>query len=159
MAPGASPETGAWGELVLPVREGRFDMAQGKVLIVDDQTSFRRVLRLTLALEGFEITEASTGEEALALLDIGHYEAVLLDIDMPGMGGIETCRELRRRNPSLPILMLTVRDQPEDKAEAFDAGANDYMTKPFLISDLVARLSAAVRSSAKVMIGEATLRG
>jgi two-component system KDP operon response regulator KdpE len=100
---------------------------QGKVLIVDDEPSFRRVLRATLAALGFEVLEASTGEQALALLGAERCDVVLLDIDLPGMGGIEVCRELRRKDPRVQIMMLTVRDGEEDKVKAFDAGADDYV--------------------------------
>jgi two-component system KDP operon response regulator KdpE len=120
---------------------------QGKVLIVDDEPSFRRVLRATLAALGFEVLEASTGEQALALLGAERCDVVLLDIDMPGMGGIEVCRELRRKDPRVQIMMLTVRDGEEDKVKAFDAGADDYVAKPFSLPELLARLRAAVRRS------------
>jgi two-component system KDP operon response regulator KdpE len=117
---------------------------QGKVLIVDDESSLRRVLRVSLAAIGFEAEEASTGEEALALLSADHYDVVLLDIEMPGQGGIETCREINRRSPRPAVLMLTVRDGKEDKAKAFEAGADDYITKPFRFPDLVARVRTAL---------------
>jgi len=118
---------------------------QGKVLIIDDETSIRRALHTTLTTLGFEVAEAITGEHALALLATTSYDAVLLDINMVGMGGIETCRQIRRRFPSLAILMLTVRDSEDDKVEALEAGADDYVTKPFHVRELVARLQAAVR--------------
>jgi two-component system KDP operon response regulator KdpE len=117
---------------------------QSKVLIVDDEPSLRRVLRVSLAAIGFEAEEASTGEEALALLGVDHYDVVLLDIEMPGQGGIETCREINRRSPRPVVLMLTVRDGEEDKAKAFEAGADDYITKPFRFPDLVARVRTAL---------------
>jgi two-component system KDP operon response regulator KdpE len=117
---------------------------QGKVLIVDDKSSLRRVLRVSLAALGFEAEEASTGEEALAMLGAGHYDVVLLDIEMPGKGGIETCREINALSPRPVVLMLTVRDGAEDKAKAFEAGADDYVTKPFRLPDLVARVRSAL---------------
>jgi two-component system KDP operon response regulator KdpE len=119
----------------------------GKILIVDDEPAFRRVLRTTLAALGFEIVEASTGEQALVLVGTDRCDVVLLDIDMPGMGGIEACRELRRKDPRLQIMMLTVRNGEEDKVKAFDAGADDYVAKPFPFSEFLARLRAAVRRS------------
>jgi two-component system KDP operon response regulator KdpE len=125
-------------------------MPQGKILIVDDEPSFRRALRTTLAAMGFEIAEASTGEQALTLFGADRCAVVLLDIDMPGMGGIEACRELRRRDARLQIMMLTVRDGQEDKARAFDAGADDYVTKPFAMPELLARLRAAIRRSGAI---------
>jgi two-component system, OmpR family, KDP operon response regulator KdpE len=118
---------------------------QGTVLVVDDDSSARRVLRLTLSGMGFAIVEAARGEEALSLVRANRFDAVLLDIDMPGMGGIETCRCLRRASARLPILMLTVHDGEEDKVRALDAGADDYITKPFRLRELTARLRSAVR--------------
>jgi two-component system KDP operon response regulator KdpE len=116
-----------------------------KILVVDDDSSIRRALRTTLGALGFEVEEARDGEAALALLRSRQFDAVLLDINMPGMGGIETCRELRRLKPVLPIVMLTVRDSQDDIVRTLDAGADDYITKPFHIRELVARLRAAVR--------------
>ena len=93
------------------------------------------------------IGEAGNGEEALVRLRMVNYDAVLLDINMPGMGGMETCRRIVQIYPRLPVIMLTVRDDEEDKVEALDAGAHDYVTKPFQIRELTARLRAAIRSS------------
>jgi two-component system, OmpR family, KDP operon response regulator KdpE len=116
----------------------------GKVLIVDDEASIRRALRVTLATLGFEVQEASTGEQALALLGAFQYDVVLLDIEMPGKDGIETCREIQRLAPRPVVFMLTVRDSEEDRANAFEAGADDYFTKPFRLPDLLARLRTAL---------------
>jgi len=118
--------------------------AQRKVLIVDDERLLRRVLCLTLATLGFIAEEASTGEQALALLGVNHYDAVLLDVDMPGKGGIETCREIQTLSPRPVILMLTVRDDREHTAKALEAGADDYITKPFHLRDLVERIRASL---------------
>jgi two-component system KDP operon response regulator KdpE len=120
---------------------------QGKVLLVDDDASIRRALRTTLSVLGFEIEEASSGEQAVSFVRTERYDAVLLDINMPGRGGIEACRNLRRLAPGLPILMLTVRDSANDKIDALDAGADDYITKPFHIGELTARVRSAVRRS------------
>ncbi len=120
---------------------------QARVLIVDDEPSIRRALRTTLGTLGFDIEEAVTGEQALPLLRASSFDAVLLDINMPGMGGIEACREIRRQFPRVAVLMLTVRDSEDDKVEALEAGADDYVTKPFPIRELVARVRAAVRRS------------
>jgi len=114
---------------------------------VDDEPSIRRALRTTLGTLGFEVQEAVTGEQALPLLRASSFDAVLLDINMPGMGGIQACREIRRQFPTLAVLMLTVRDSEDDKVEALEAGADDYVTKPFPIRELVARVRAAVRRS------------
>lgn len=94
---------------------------------------------------GFDPFESSRGEEALSLIELSRFDLVLLDINMPGMGGIATCRAIRKAQPLLPILMLTVRDGEEDKVDALNAGADDYVTKPFAIRELVARIRAVMR--------------
>jgi two-component system KDP operon response regulator KdpE len=118
-----------------------------KILIVDDDSSIRQALQTTLSTLGFMVINAGRGEEALALVRMTQFTAVLLDINMPGMNGIEVCRQVRRIAPRLSILMLTVRDCEEDKVEALDAGADDFVTKPFHVGELSARLRAAVRRS------------
>jgi two-component system, OmpR family, KDP operon response regulator KdpE len=122
-------------------------LLQGKVLLIDDDASIRRALHTTLSALGFEIDEASSGEQAVSFVRTERYDAVLLDINMPVVGGIETCRMLRRLAPGLPILMLTVRDSTDDKIDALDAGADDYITKPFHVGELTARVRSAVRRS------------
>ncbi|HTC34599.1 MAG TPA: response regulator transcription factor [Bryobacteraceae bacterium] len=119
--------------------------SQGSILIVDDDASVRRALRTTLQALGFNTTEASGGEEALVSVCTTPFDVVLLDINMPGMNGHEACRHLRRLVPRIGILMLTVRDSEEDKVNALEAGADDYVTKPFHIRELTARVRAAVR--------------
>ncbi|MDR3725668.1 MAG: response regulator transcription factor [Terracidiphilus sp.] len=116
-----------------------------RILVVDDESAIRRALRPPLVELGFHVAEASRGEEALQLLRSGTYDVVLLDVNMPGIGGIETLRRIRAIMPRLPILMLTVRDQEEDKVEALESGADDYVTKPFSTRELIARIRAAVR--------------
>jgi two-component system KDP operon response regulator KdpE len=116
-----------------------------RILVVDDESAIRRALRPPLLELGFQVAEASRGEEALQLLRSGTYDAVLLDVNMPGLGGIETLRRIRGFAPRLPILMLTVRDQEGEKVEALDLGADDYVTKPFSTRELIARIRAAVR--------------
>src|SRR6202161_1490324 len=117
------------------------------VLIVEDETALRQSLFETLSALGFVVGEAGTGEEAQTRLRMVEYDAVLLDINMPGIGGMETCRLIHRDYPHLPIIMLTVRDEEDDKVEALDAGADDYVTKPFQIRELTARLRASIRCS------------
>jgi two-component system, OmpR family, KDP operon response regulator KdpE len=129
---------------------------QGKVLLVDDDASIRRALHTTLSALGFEIEEASAGEQAISFVRSERYDAVLLDINMPGMGGIEACRTLRRLAAGLPILMLTVRDSEDDKIDALDAGADDFITKPFHVGELTARVRSAVRRS-RVAQGESEM--
>jgi two-component system KDP operon response regulator KdpE len=94
---------------------------------------------------GFTVVEAARGEEALSLVRVTRLDAVLLDVDMPGMGGMEACRAIRHAVARLPILMLTVMDSEDDKVLALDAGADDYITKPFQLRELTARLRSAVR--------------
>ena len=122
-------------------------LSHGKILVVDDESSIRRALHSTLHGMGFEVYEADTGEAALDLVRAAEYDVILLDINMPGIGGVRACREIRRSLPRLGILMLTVRDSEEDKVAALDAGADDYITKPFHIRELAARIRAAVRRS------------
>src|SRR5580698_9026131 len=116
-----------------------------RILIVDDESAIRRALRPPLIELGFQVAEASRGEEALQALRATIHDVVLLDVNMPGIGGIETLRRIRAFAPRLPVLMLTVRDQEEDKVEALDLGADDYVTKPFSTRELIARIRAAVR--------------
>ncbi|RXH54675.1 response regulator transcription factor [Granulicella sibirica] len=121
------------------------ESGQGTVLLVEDDLSIRRGLKTTLTALGFDIGEASTGEEALTRLRMVDYDAVLMDLNMPGMGGVEACRRVRKEFPHLSILVVTVRDNEEDKIGALDAGADDYVTKPFQVRELAARIRAAVR--------------
>ncbi len=117
----------------------------GNILIVDDERSIRLSLKTILGNFGFDIVEAARGEEALSLTRTEQFDAVLLDINMPGIGGIEVCRLMRKASPRLPIVMLTVQDSEDRKVEALNAGADDYITKPFQLRELTARLRAAVR--------------
>ena len=135
---------------------------KGRLLIVDDETAIRWALQKTLQRMNFEILEAESGEQAIALVRTVRFDAVLLDIAMPGMSGIEGCRTLRKLMPLLGIVMLTVKNTEEDKIQALDAGADDYITKPFHVGELAARLRAAVRrthasqadDAAPIRIGE-----
>ena len=129
----------------------------GNLLIVDDERSIRLSLRTILGNFGFQIVEAARGEEAVALVRAEAFDAVLLDINMPGMGGIEVCRVMRKAAPRLPILMLTVQGGEERKVEALDAGADDYITKPFQLRELTARLRAAMRRGKSFEDGEAAI--
>ena len=120
---------------------------RSNVLVVEDDSGIRQSLLETLTALGFVIGEAGNGEEALMRLRMVDYDGVLLDINMPGMGGIETCRRIHHGYPHIPIIMLTVREEEDDKVEALDAGADDYVTKPFQIRELTARLRSAIRRS------------
>jgi two-component system KDP operon response regulator KdpE len=119
-------------------------MSAGRILVVDDEPQIRRVMRTSLAARGYEVTEARSGEEALEKTRDGKYDLVLLDINMPGMGGLEACRAIRSGSDAA-IIMLTVRNTEKDKVEALDAGADDYVTKPFSTPELLARIRAALR--------------
>ena len=114
-------------------------------LLVDDEFAFRRALRTSLAASGFAIEEAPSGEEAIAMLGKRSFDLVLLDVNMPGMGGVETCREVRARLPRIGIIMVTVRDSENDMVKALEAGADDYITKPVRLRELIARLQAVRR--------------
>src|ERR1017187_9960942 len=118
-----------------------------RVLVVDDEPSIRRALRTPLSEMGFVTTEASRGEEALHLVQSQTFDVVLLDVNMPGMGGMKALVKLRSVAPRLPILMLTVVDGEEEKVEALESGADDYITKPFSIRECVARMRSAVRGA------------
>jgi two-component system KDP operon response regulator KdpE len=119
-------------------------MSAGRVLVVDDEPQIRRVLRSTLAARGYEVQDAPSGEDALIALRQSRFDLVLLDVNMPGMGGLEVCREIRAGS-AVAIIMLTVSDSEEDKVAALDAGADDYVTKPFGMPELLARIRAALR--------------
>jgi two-component system KDP operon response regulator KdpE len=118
---------------------------EGRLLIVDDDPPGRRTLHTALYSLGFDIGEARTGEEAVALCHIVRYEAVLFDISIPGKRGIDTCRELRRMLPRAAILLTSIHDDHERKIEALEAGADDYVTKPFHLLELAARIRSNLR--------------
>src|SRR5581483_4502769 len=111
-------------------------MPAGHILVVDDEWSIRSALRSTLAALGYDVAEAATGEDAVAQVQRRAFDAVLLDINMPGVGGAAACAEIRRIHPTLPIVMLSVRDTEDDKVQALEAGADDYVTKPFSVREL-----------------------
>ncbi len=119
-------------------------MSVARILIVDDDPQIRRILRMALVEQGFEVGDARSGDEAMDRLQTQRFELVILDMNMPGMGGLETCRLIRNTSDSA-IVMLTIRDSETDKIEALDAGADDYVTKPFSIPELMARVRAALR--------------
>ena len=119
-------------------------MNGANILVVDDEPQIRRVMRSTLSTHGYVITEAKSGEEALESLRANRPDLVLLDMNMPGIGGIEACRAIRSAS-DIPIIMLTVRNAERDKVAALDAGADDYVVKPFGFEELLARIRAALR--------------
>lgn len=119
-------------------------MNAASILVVDDEPQIRRVLCATLSNHGYVITEAATGEEAVEAVRKERPGLILLDVNLPGIGGIEAAREIREMCDA-PIIMLTVRNAERDKVMALDAGADDYVVKPFGIEELVARIRAALR--------------
>lgn len=122
-------------------------MTSAKILVVDDEPQIRRVLRTTLTSQGYAVVEAKSGDEALDLFRLDRPDLILLDVNMPGRSGIETCREIRSTS-DVPIIMLTVRNTERDKVQALDAGADDYVVKPFGSEELMARIRAALRRAA-----------
>ena len=119
-------------------------MSAASILVVDDEPQIRRVLRTTLTFRGYEISEAASGEDALEMARKLKPDLILLDVNLPGISGIETCKEIRRWSET-PIIMLTVRNAERDKVVALDAGADDYVTKPFGIEELLARVRVSLR--------------
>jgi len=119
-------------------------MTSARILVVDDEPQIRRVMRTTLTSQGYMVTDARTGEEALDRLREDKPDLILLDMNLPGMGGLETCRAIRGGSDAA-IVMLTVRNTEQDKVDALDAGADDYVTKPFNTRELLARIRAALR--------------
>jgi two-component system KDP operon response regulator KdpE len=114
------------------------------ILLIDDEAQIRRVLRTSLTAQGANVLDVQSGEEALDLLRERTVDLVLLDLNMPGMGGLETCRAVRS-GWDMPIIILSVREADHDKVEALDAGADDYLSKPFSFDELMARIRAAFR--------------
>ena len=121
-------------------------MNTAKILVVDDDPQLRRVMKAALTKQGYIISDVRSGEAALEKLREERYDLVILDRNMPGMGGIEACRSIREHS-DIGIIMLTVRKTELDKIEALDAGADDYITKPFSMPELLARLRANLRRS------------
>ena len=119
-------------------------MSAGRILVVDDDPQIRRILKIALTGEGYEVKDVRSGEDAELELRESRYDLMLLDMNMPGMGGLETCRTIRVTS-EIAIIMLTVRDSDEDKVAALDAGADDFITKPFSTPELLARIRAALR--------------
>ena len=122
-------------------------MSAANILVVDDEAQIRRVLRATLSSQGYVISEAATGEAAVEAVRKEKPDLVLLDVNMPGIGGIAAAREIREMMAA-PIIMLTVRNAERDKVLALDAGADDYVVKPFGFEELLARIRAALRRAA-----------
>ena len=122
----------------------RMGASKGRILVVDDQPQIRRALRTALVANGYEVNDASNGEEAFEKLREEKYDLILLDINMSGIQGTEVCRTIRGTS-EVAIIMLTVRSSEHDKVTALDSGANDYITKPFSTPELFARIRAVLR--------------
>ncbi|MHA6758302.1 response regulator transcription factor [Streptacidiphilus sp. PAMC 29251] len=116
-----------------------------QVLVVDDDRGVRQALRLALGLEGFEVRDADSGEQALKEIAAHLPAVVVLDVMMPGIGGVEVVRRLRAQGRTIPVCMLSARDEVEDRVAGLAAGADDYVVKPFSVAELAARLHALVR--------------
>jgi two-component system, OmpR family, KDP operon response regulator KdpE len=121
-------------------------MSDATILVVDDEPQLRRMLRATLSSNGYDVIEANSGKEAITAVVREHLDLILLDVNMPGMSGFEACSKIRMSFGG-PIIMVTVRDEEQDKVVAFDSGADDYVVKPFGVSELLARIRAALRRS------------
>jgi two-component system KDP operon response regulator KdpE len=119
-------------------------MNNGRVLVVDDEPQIRRVMRTALVTNGYEVLDARSGEDALELIRGERLDLVLLDINLPGISGIETCREIRSTS-DMAVIIMTVRDGQQDRVEALDAGADDYVIKPFGMPEMLARIRSALR--------------
>jgi two-component system response regulator MprA len=125
-----------------------------RILVVDDERAVRDALRRALELQGYEVELAADGAEALAALEAnGQPDAVVLDILMPGIDGLEVCRQIRRSGNAVPVLMLTARDAVGDRVEGLDAGADDYLVKPFALEELLARVRALIRRGTPTVDG------
>ena len=138
-------------------------MSAGRILVVDDEPQIRRIMRVTLTNAGYEVEDAKTGEEGLEKLREFRPDLVLLDINMPGMGGLDACRAIRA-DAGVAVIMLTVNNTEAAKVEALDAGADDFITKPFSTPELLARIRAALRrvpatqsAPGKLEIGDLTI--
>jgi two-component system response regulator MprA len=118
-----------------------------RILVVDDERAVRESLRRALQLEGYEVELAEDGADALARLNGGNPDALILDVLMPTLDGLEVCRRIRREGNSVPVLMLTARAEVESRVAGLDAGADDYLPKPFALEELLARLRALLRRS------------
>lgn len=137
-------EGGASGSTLISSAIAHMSMNTELILIVDDNPQIRHALRAVLVPRGFIILDARSGEEALDLIRRERVELILLDVNLPGISGFETCREIRRSS-EIPVIMLSVRASERDKVQALDAGADDYVVKPFGAEELIARVRATIR--------------
>ena len=127
------------------MRRIRMSTKKGSILIVEDEEKIARVLELELEYEGYEVTKVIDGLEALEAYRTGSWDLILLDVMLPGLSGIELLRRIRKNDLTTPVILLTAKSSVEDKVSGLDLGANDYITKPFQIEELLARIRAALR--------------
>jgi len=127
-------------------------VTSARILVVDDEPQIRRVMRTTLVARGYVVSTARNGEEALEKVREERFDLVLLDINMPGIGGMEACRIIRSQS-DIPIVILSIRNAEKEKVDALDAGADDYVTKPFSMPELLARIRAALRRAPLLSAG------
>src|SRR5690625_2184097 len=126
-----------------------------KILVVDDEDRIRRLLRMYLERDDFEVEEAENGEEALTLALENDYDAILLDLMMPIMDGIEVCEKLRQEK-NIPVIMLTAKGEESNRVQGFEVGADDYIVKPFSPREVVLRVKAVLRRTGNAMMGDNT---
>src|SRR5271166_4277566 len=149
---GPPPERGWIG-----TRERSIMPEQPRILVVDDEPAVQSALLRALTLERYQVAQAVDGREALERLDLAPYEAVILDISMPNVDGLEVCRRMREAGDRTPVLMLTAREDVDDRVAGLDAGADDYLVKPFALRELLARVRALLRRAGEDDAQEATL--
>src|ERR1700727_1914472 len=125
-----------------------------RILVVDDEPAVQSALARALAVEQYEVAQAIDGVQALEHLGAAPYEAVILDIAMPKMDGLEVCRRMRLGGDRTPVLMLTARGEVDDRVAGLDAGADDYLVKPFALRELLARVRALLRRAEESEDGE-----
>jgi two-component system response regulator MprA len=128
-----------------------------RILVVDDEPAVQNALSRALALERYQVSQAADGREALERLGAAPFEVVILDISMPHVDGLEVCRRLRKGGDRTPVLMLTAREEVDDRVAGLDAGADDYLVKPFALRELLARVRALLRRSGEDDEQESTL--
>ena len=137
----------------------QLDQGRPQVLVIDDEPPMRAALTRALEMGGFDVELAADGEEGLRRTSDGVADVVVLDVMMPGLGGLELCRLLRERGDRVPVLMLTARDAIADRVEGLEAGADDYLVKPFALEELLARIRALLRRTvAEPAAGPAAVR-
>ena len=120
-----------------------------KILVVDDDEAVRESLRRSLTFNGYSVVLAENGEQALNIINQQQLDGMILDVMMPQIDGLQVCRELRNRGDDMPILMLTARDAISERVAGLDAGADDYLPKPFALEELLARLRALLRRTGR----------